>query len=85
MLVVLKIPMVYLAGVVWWAIRAEPASGIGDDPPPVFVPLVPCGWDEGRRRAAVRTRGLRPRPTGGRRRPRPTHGVRTASAMSTRR
>ena len=26
MLVVLKIPMVYLAAVVWWAIRAEPRS-----------------------------------------------------------
>ena len=82
MLVVLKIPMVYLAVVVWWAIRAEPASGIEDDPPAAFVPLVPCGWNEGRQRAAVRSRGLRPRPAGGR--PRPTHGVRATSAASTR-
>ena len=85
MLVVLKIPMVYLAVVVWWAIRAEPASGTGDGAPSAFVPLVPCSWDEGRRRAAVRRRGLRPRPTGGRRPPRPAHGVRLASAVSARR
>jgi hypothetical protein len=83
MLVVLKIPMVYLAVVVWWAIRAEPASGIEDDPPSAFVPLVPCDWNEGRRRALVRRRGLRPRPSGSR--PRPTHGARTASAVSARR
>jgi hypothetical protein len=83
MLVVLKIPMVYLAVVVWWAIRAEPASGIEDEPPSAFVPLVPCGWNEWRRRAVVARRSLRPRPAGGR--PRPTHGVRASSAVSARR
>jgi hypothetical protein len=59
MLVVLKIPVVYLCAVVWWAIRAEP------DPPqgaarlaPVEAPA-PCGW---RRRRNVLPRGPRPRP-----------------------
>src|SRR5262245_22231213 len=46
MLVVLKIPMVYLGAVVWWAIRAEPRAGDGadgGDGAPAFVPLTPCG------------------------------------------
>ena len=41
MLVVLKIPLVYLAIVVLWAIRAEPVPGDGDDPARAFVPLTP--------------------------------------------
>ena len=32
MLVVLKIPVVYLCLVVWWAIRAEPIPGDGAEP-----------------------------------------------------
>lgn len=59
MLVVLKLPMVYLAAVVWWAIRAEPRSaGGGPEGSRAFVPLTPCGWDEWRR--------SRPRRRGGR-------------------
>jgi hypothetical protein len=55
MLVILKIPVVYLCGVVWWAIRAEPL------PPDGAAHLVPvptepsCDW---RRRGRV----LRPGP-----------------------
>ena len=41
LLVVLKIPMVYLAIVVWWAIRAEPTQGDGRDPAGALVPLTP--------------------------------------------
>jgi hypothetical protein len=83
MLVVLKIPMVYLAVVVWWAIRAEPVSGIEDDPGSAPVPLVPCDWNERRQGYFGRRRGLRPRPAGSR--PRPRHGVRPAPVASGRR
>ena len=62
MLVILKIPMVYLAAVVWWAIRAEPRPGDGLEPARTFAPLTPCNWNEGRRRRAVGR--LRPRPHG---------------------
>ena len=44
MLVVLKIPVVYLCAVVWWAIRAEPQplEGAGRLAP---LPAGPeCGW-----------------------------------------
>jgi hypothetical protein len=68
MLVVLKIPVVYLGVVVWWAIRAEPASGGGSDEPRSLVPVTPCGWNDWRRRRAGRrsARGpVRPfRPVG---------------------
>jgi hypothetical protein len=64
MLVVLKIPLVYLAIVVWWAIRAVPEDD-GSEPVRVLVPLTPCGWDEWRRRRSARFAGRRPyRPTG---------------------
>jgi hypothetical protein len=49
MLVVLKIPVVYLGGVVWWAVRAEPLPEGGDETN-VPASLGPCGWDEWRRR-----------------------------------
>ena len=64
MLVILKIPMVYLATVVWYAVRAEPAGADGGDEVGVPVPLTPCGWDDWkRRRSRVPTR--RPiRPSG---------------------
>jgi hypothetical protein len=64
MLVILKIPMVYLAVVVWWAIRAEPRAGDGFDEARAFVPLTPCGWDEWKRRRSVSRRPLRPSPHG---------------------
>ena len=63
MLVVLKIPMVYLAVVVWWAIRAEPShGGGGSEAARAFVPLTPCGWDEWKRRRTFSGRPLRPHP-----------------------
>ncbi|HXH89689.1 MAG TPA: hypothetical protein VNI55_13910 [Gaiellaceae bacterium] len=62
MLVILKIPVVYLCAVVWWAIRAvpEPLEGAGR-----LVSLEPsptCDWSNGRRRR----RPGRPSPRGGR-------------------
>jgi hypothetical protein len=71
MLVILKIPMVYLAVVVWWAIRAEPHPGGGGyDSARAFVPLTPCGWDEWkRRRSGPGRRPWRPGPHGTRVRP----------------
>jgi len=65
LLVVLKIPMVYLAVVVWWAIRAEVEPGPGDEPGRAFVPLTPCGWDDSRRRGSGRPQ-YRPNAPGGR-------------------
>ncbi|MGH3066879.1 MAG: hypothetical protein ACRDOF_11340 [Gaiellaceae bacterium] len=49
MLVVLKLPLVYLGIVVWWAIRAEPQPVGGGDDVGVPAPLSPCGWDDWRR------------------------------------
>jgi hypothetical protein len=64
MLVILKIPVVYLCWVVWWAVRAEPEPLEGA-PVSVVVPVQPrppeCTWR--RRRADVLRRG--PRPSGG--------------------
>jgi hypothetical protein len=62
MLVVLKIPMVYLAIVVWWAIHAEPVAGDEGEPVATLVPLTPCGWEDWRRRRPSAWRPLRPRP-----------------------
>ena len=64
MLVVLKIPIFYLAVVVWWAIRAEPAGWSGSEPVGVLAPLDPCDWDSRRRSAAWRASTRRPRPLG---------------------
>ena len=63
MLVVLKIPVVYLAGVVWYAVRAEPepAAGGGDEAG-VLAPLAPCGWYDWKRRRPTPYR-LKPRPS----------------------
>ncbi len=63
MLVLLKIPLVYLCMVVWWAIRAEPR----EEQPVVAVP-VPDTPDQ----AGGWTRPPHARPTpGGRRGPHP--------------
>ena len=53
MLVILKIPVVYLCLVVWWAIRAEPAPPEGADR---LAPLEPppCDWKPPRRRTPIR-------------------------------
>ena len=62
MLVILKIPVVYLCAVVWWAVRAEPQplEGAGRLAP-VFPRIPGCDW---RRRHHPLRRG-RPRPWGG--------------------
>ena len=67
MLVILKIPLIYLGSVVWWAVRAEPnPAGGGDEAGVRAAPLTPCNWDDWRRSRA-RTRSRRPiRPSGGR-------------------
>lgn len=75
MLVVLKIPVVYLAAVVWWAIRAEPRPDDGPDAVHVRVPLGPCGWDEWRRRRSLARLARRPLPAGQRPSPRTPAGV----------
>ena len=74
MLVILKIPVVYLGAVVWWAIRAEPRPLAGAvvtaslDAPPG------CDWGRAHRR--------RPRPAGGRRGGRLVGARRTALARA---
>jgi hypothetical protein len=51
MLGVLKIPMIYLAAVVWWAVRAEPqVAEEGGEELGVLAPLHPCGWNDWKRR-----------------------------------
>ena len=62
LLVILKIPIIYLACVVWWAVRSEPAPPEPLEPALVTAPLEPdprSGWRFLRRSA-------RPRPRGGR-------------------
>jgi hypothetical protein len=59
MLVVLKIPVVYLCAVVWWAIRAEPDPLDGAARLVPLEPPAPCDW---RRRRHVVPRRPRPRP-----------------------
>jgi hypothetical protein len=64
MLLVLKIPLVYLAAVVWWAIRAEPVIEDGSDGDMAPLSLTPCGWDDWKRGRRVNP-SVRPpmRPT----------------------
>ena len=63
MLVVLKIPLVYLGIVVWWAIRAEPRPEDCGEDVGVREPLTPCTWGNGTRRSAAATwRPFRPLP-----------------------
>ena len=71
MLVVLKLPMVYLAIVVWWAIRAEPRTPGGGPDARELVPLTPCGWDDWKRSRSPRRLGRPQRP----RRPVPRIGA----------
>jgi hypothetical protein len=57
MMLVLKLPIAYLIGVVWWAVRAapdpyEPAALIPAEPKP--EPLRPCTWRAHRRRPQPR-------------------------------
>ena len=66
MLVILKIPVVYLCAVVWWAIKAEPrpleGAGVVASLGPSVGPGPGCYWRS--RRARVLRRG--PVPRGGR-------------------
>jgi hypothetical protein len=63
MLIVLKIPVVYLCAVVWWAIRAEPRPLEGALQPARLAPTPPeCDWRA--RRSRLLRRG--PLPRGGR-------------------
>ena len=64
MLAVLKIPMIYLGAVVWYAVRAEPRPETGPDEVGVLAPLDPCGWEDWKRtRRRPSLRGpLRPLP-----------------------
>lgn len=66
MLVVLKIPMIYLAIVVWWAVRAEPEVADGGDELGVLAPLAPCSWNDRQRRGAQRPGRGPVRPRGAR-------------------
>ena len=59
-IVVLKIPVIYLAVVVWWAVRAVPEPPDGGEGAAVLTPAAPCGWDEWRRRRTTRFRPVRP-------------------------
>jgi hypothetical protein len=64
MMLVLKLPILYLIGVVWWAIRSSPdpfapAELVPAVPVSPHDPASPCTWH-------VRRRPIRPRP-----RPRP--------------
>jgi hypothetical protein len=71
MMLVLKLPILYLIGVVWWAIRSSPDPYAPAELVPVFAdlprdPAGPCSW-------RVRRRPIRPRP-----RPRPRVAARGA-------
>jgi hypothetical protein len=44
MMVILKIPIVYLCAVVWWAIKAEPLPGDGTEPAGGDPPYGPRPW-----------------------------------------
>jgi hypothetical protein len=54
MLVILKIPVIYLCAVVWWAIRAEPRPPEGALNAARLPDPDPCSWSR-RRRAPTRT------------------------------
>ena len=62
MLVILKIPVVYLCAVVWWAIRAEPRPLEGAGTVASLGPDPECDWRT--RRAQVLRRGPAPRDGG---------------------
>ncbi|HUQ22224.1 MAG TPA: hypothetical protein VM049_04345 [Gaiellaceae bacterium] len=62
MLVILKIPVVYLCAVVWWAVKAEPQPLEGAGVVGVLGPDPGCDWQT--RRARALRRG--PVPRGGR-------------------
>lgn len=73
MLLILKLPVIYLAVVVFWAVRAQPETpGAGGDEVCTLSPLTPCGWSDWKGRRTRRV-GWRPiAPTGALRRARVT-------------
>lgn len=64
MLLVLKIPIVYLAVVVLWAVRSLPETTTDPGDASVLAPLDPCGWDESKRRRSLARRRRPRRPAG---------------------
>jgi hypothetical protein len=66
LLVVLKIPLVYLCVVVWWAIKAEPRPEAGAALVARVSPTKPgpCDWRDRRRRRLLDGRGPRRGPGG---------------------
>jgi hypothetical protein len=66
MLLVLKIPLIYLAIVVLWAVRAEPEIADGGDEAGVLAPVAPCGWTDWQRRRTRRPGRVPVRPRGSR-------------------
>ena len=64
MLVILKIPVVYLCAVVWWAIKAEPQPLEGAARLAPLQPWPSCDW---RQRHSRLRRGQLPRGGPGRR------------------
>ena len=62
MLVVLKIPVVYLCAVVWWAIRAEPRPLEAAGRLAPIGPVPGCDWRA--RRTRLPRRGPLPRGSG---------------------
>lgn len=80
LMVILKIPMVYLCGIVYYAIKAEPKPSAGAG---VTAKTGPDDSGPGLRRTH-RPSGLRPRPHGGPRRTYP-RTARTAYARAERR
>lgn len=70
MMLVLKLPILYLIGVVWWAIRSTPdpyapAALVPEVPASPHDPAAPCTWRARRRpihprgRPGVAARGAR--------------------------
>jgi hypothetical protein len=56
-LVILKIPVVYLCSVVWYAVRHEPTPGQGAEPTLVAPPEPPAPWQYWLRRPPRPQRG----------------------------
>ena len=63
MLVILKIPVVYLCAVVWWAIRAEPEPLEGAARFAEIEPRTPVAWWRRRVRRGPRRGGPHGGPT----------------------
>ena len=78
MLVVLKIPVVYLCAVVWWAIRAEPRPLEGAGVVASLGPAPACDWRRRSTRALRRGPGPRRPQRGGR----PSRPARAAYARA---